>query len=1214
MKQWHFSRLIFFVCSLVIFVFAVSFSAIAAEDGISGAINKVNLITGQELEIIFDEPVTTAEAAYATFTVYVDGEEVDYEFLSYFDIGPYEKQPVVNIRLKTPLVSGPQTYHTITDKIAKRIAVEANHNGKKVTADWVPFYTFTDQLNADGTRGERGNRGSRGLMWVWGNENSRCSDASTVQVPTKVPNRLNPTDPSHYTDFQSNYRSAEWVVSTYVTAAIDRTIGRSEQLVNAANTQGMRVVIVGNGDSVYMVPEYRQLYVHGETTDWDTRVTIPGSRSCPIIVTTAEDVCRVKGDNAEPFSDTTFELMREFSRLFLELGVKDGWSQFPLGIYDDPDSYNCLKRLEENYANSKAKNLWSGTNMTRSLEDYFVLGTMVYFECLPESSTWQAESFPINTRREMLAYDLGLYESMVEIYGEWEYFVGGGTGSSDASRRWGAPWYKHNQIDNYTVVGDNIKAYAPLQVDEVNLISPSQVELVFNREIKDLDELRTLDNWELKWTPSTTNEIQIGSTTYTFKAGETYTFNADSNPSLVMEYYQWKTLTLKVTGNKFNTGYMGSEIGGFTEEEITKAFDSTLTVEEGYKPWFTEDAYYRDLNPVDMGFMGDLGDISGWQADTGTERTSYAVSPKVYDAQTPEFIAERKLVKAQPIPREAFYGMPSALDKGEYVRFDAEKGGYVAYDKNNNPLDGGKVQIPTAINGSLSVTFKGNPSVKDWAGNTLEAKTYDVKINPWQKQVMRSEKTGVYVYADGETQKNSLLVGCDYWDYMFSGGQDYLGQRIADGFNFFFYHKNVKTGEYGSAGLDILGYHNHMYMAPNRRSLYNAGPTVLYAEGLGYGICSSMEYSLLRDYPYTRYDHESIMHHEGVHSVEFPGMLYFTDLNFEAHEIWRKVKSDLWLDNNTYAGGSTAEWLATVSTYWFGTMRESVDGSVTGVWTPISTREELYEYDPTTYEFLKKIYYNGETYLDPAKVPGGKTALPGWDEEGNSINNDIIKWGLSFPGTMNEDRADWGITNEFRWISWGAPNKWDINMSTISGSGIQYGSGVVNPNYPERVNYTINYNPYLKAYHYIGSPSTTVDAYRSNHTLVLSGIVKELPAIKINDYNWIKLRDLAMLLQGSSKQFSVSYDETTGVIDIFTNKAYQSEGGELKNSLAVTEKATVSFQKVRIDGKFVDLTAYNVKGYNYFRLRDLASTLDFSLNYDANTKRINVDFTKPYDN
>ena len=43
-------------------------------------------------------------------------------------------------------------------------------------------------------------------MWVWGNENSRCSDESTAHVPTAVPNRLNPTNPEkHYTNFQSNY-------------------------------------------------------------------------------------------------------------------------------------------------------------------------------------------------------------------------------------------------------------------------------------------------------------------------------------------------------------------------------------------------------------------------------------------------------------------------------------------------------------------------------------------------------------------------------------------------------------------------------------------------------------------------------------------------------------------------------------------------------------------------------------------------------------------------------------------------------------------------------------------------------------------------------------------------------------------------------------------------------------------------------------------------
>ena len=1303
--------LVLFLVMAMVMLMAAG-TALAAET--PGALNQVRLITGQELELVYSQPIITAEQASQAFTVYVDGQKAEFDFLSYFAEGEYAKEPVVNLRLKTPLVSGAHTYHTITEDTAKRLVVEAG--GKKVTATWVPYYTFTDEMVEGSSKAVRSNRGSRGMMWVWGNENSRCSDASTVNVPTKVPNRLDPSSDKHYTDFQANYRSAQWVVSTYVTAAIDRTVGRSEQLVNAANAQGMRVVVVGNGQSVYTVPEYRQLYVHGKTTDWATRVTIGGSREIPVIVTTAEDVCRVKGGGAA-FSDCSFEMMREFSRLFLKLGVEDGWSKFVLGLYDEPDSYNCLKRITEAYTNAKSKKLWPGTDLLNSVEDYFVLGTMVYYECLPESSTWQKESFPINTRREMLEYDPDLYAALMEVYGEWEYFVGGGCGSSDISRRWAAPWYKHNQADNFTVEKGKIKKYEPLKVLETNLISASQVELVFNREIKDLDELRSLDNWALTWTPKEDEIIQIGEKNYSFKAGQTYTFDRNSEPQLTMEYYQWKTLTLKVTGNKFNSGFMGSEIGGFTADEIEKAFDSSLTVEQGYKPWFTEDAYYRDLNPIDAPFMGDLGDISGWQADIKDERTSYAVSPKVYDAQTPEFIQEYHLVKAKPIPREDFYGKPSALEKGEYIRFDAKRGGYVAYDKKNQALNNGKVRIPCGINGSMTVTFKGQPAVADWDGNLLKAGSYKVQLKPWTTQVMRSEKTGVYVYGDNITKKNSLLVGCDYWDYMFSGGQEHLGQRIADGFNFFFYHKNVKTGEYGSAGLDIIGYHNHMYQPPNRRSLYNTSPTVLYAEGLGYGICSSMEYSLLRDYQATRYDHESIMHHEGVHSVEFPGMLYFTDLNFEGHMVWRSIKSDRWLDDNTYAGGSMAEWLATVSTYWFGTMRESVDGSVTGVWTPISTREELYAYDPVTYQFLKKIYYNGETYLDPAKVPGGKTDLPGWDAQGKSINDNIIKWGLSYPSSMNEDRADWGVTNEFRWTSWGAPNQWDINMSFASGSGIRYGSGAFNPLYPERVSYGINHNPYLKEYHYLGDegcficfdanggrgemdtergtiggnftlpeaefsrrgysfsgwklensgrvlgegktikpegnvtlyaqwrkdPSAPdkeedkeavsgnqpgasayspmapqhaagakVPASASNNSLLLNGAAREFPAAKINGYNWLKLRDLAMILQGSGKQFSISYDAANKIIDIRSGEAYQSIGDELTTKLDGLKEAIASPQQIRIDGKYVSVAAYNIQGYNYLRLRDMAILLNFGVEYAEASGQVSLNLDAPY--
>ena len=1034
----------------------------------------VSLITDKEIEIVCSEPILSDAAAKAAFDVLVEGEPVEWEFLSYFDFGEYEDNPIINIRLKEPLTlrSRPFIQYDLGNEAAASLEVELKESGQKATAVWAPFYTYYDALNNNGTgsSGQWGNRGSRGLMWVWGNTDSRCAASTFADgVFDYIP-------ASNRSTYQGATAAGVPNTIANLTSSIDRTVGRSELFVQTAIDSGMHVVVVGNGKSVYTVPEFRELYVSGVTTDWDTRVTIGGNRDNPIVVTTAEDVYRVKS-----IDDNTYEFMLEFSRLFLELGIKDGWSNFPLGPYDEPDSYNALKRLQAAYVNAKAQNLWPGTIMLDSLEDYYVYGTMVFYETLPESATWQRELFPINTRREMLLYDPQLYQVLCEVHGEWEYHVGSISGNTDSARRWSGPWYKHSQADNYTVTEGVIHPYEPLKIVEANMISPSQVELVFNREVKDMDELRTLANWELNWTPAEDVTLNISGTTYEYKAGQTYIFSSTSSPRLVMEYYMWKTLTLKVTAHKFNSGLMSYDIGGFSQEEIDKAFDDTLTIEEGYKPWFSEDAYYRDLTPVGVSPMGDIGDISGWMADQSSSasgRTSMAVSPKVLATQTPEQIAAKRLVEAKKIPRTDFVGKPGALNKGEYVRYDAAKGGYVGYDKNNEPVNGGAVRFPASVNGVMTVTFKGSPAVSDWAGNELEAKAYTVQMKPWQTQVMRSEKTGVYVYADKETQKNSLLVACDYWDQMFSGTYENLGQRMADGFNFAFHHQNAKTGEYLTGGLDILGYHNHMYMAPNRRSQYSAGPTVLYAEGLGYAVCSSMEYSLLRDYQYTRYMHESIMHHEGAHSVEFPGMFYFTDLNFEVHEIWNILyAANTW--RNAYPNQNSAEWFGTLSTQWFGTQRESVDGTFTGVWTAISTREEIYTYDPLSYQFMKKVYYNGETYLDPAKLPApftGNSKVPGWDENGNSINDNIIKWGLTNPGTMNEDRADWGITDQFRWTSWGSPNVWDLTDSsnTLPGTGRRYQLGVENPDFPGRADYGPNYNPYLLSYKYKTTNEVTV--------------------------------------------------------------------------------------------------------------------------------------------
>ncbi len=54
-------------------------------------------------------------------------------------------------------------------------------------------------------------------------------------------------------------------------------------------------------------------------------------------------------------------------------------------------------------------------------------------------------------------------------------------------------------------------------------------------------------------------------------------------------------------------------------------------------------------------------------------------------------------------------------------------------------------------------------------------------------------------------------------------------------------------------------------------------------------------------------------------------------------------------------------------------------------------------------------------------------------------------------------------------------------------------------------------------------------------------------------------------------------------------------GGELTNLPGNSEKAIPTMAKVYIDGDEISPTIYNIKGYNYFKLRDIAKALDFKV-------------------
>lgn len=128
-------------------------------------------------------------------------------------------------------------------------------------------------------------------------------------------------------------------------------------------------------------------------------------------------------------------------------------------------------------------------------------------------------------------------------------------------------------------------------------------------------------------------------------------------------------------------------------------------------------------------------------------------------------------------------------------------------------------------------------------------------------------------------------------------------------------------------------------------------------------------------------------------------------------------------------------------------------------------------------------------------------------------------------------------------------------------------------------------------------------AVLSPQNLKVNGTIINCEKYNIDGSNYFKLRDLAAILNGTGSQFDVGYDTAKRLITITTNHAYTTANGtELVVGEDKSATAKVSTQAIMIDGaERSDLSAYNIGGNNYFKLRDLGTALGFDVDYDAAT-------------
>ncbi len=137
---------------------------------------------------------------------------------------------------------------------------------------------------------------------------------------------------------------------------------------------------------------------------------------------------------------------------------------------------------------------------------------------------------------------------------------------------------------------------------------------------------------------------------------------------------------------------------------------------------------------------------------------------------------------------------------------------------------------------------------------------------------------------------------------------------------------------------------------------------------------------------------------------------------------------------------------------------------------------------------------------------------------------------------------------------------------------------------------------------------TPKQAMPTTSSVIVDGSAVSFEAYNIDGNNYFKLRDIAMTLSGTQKQFNVGYNSENNSISLTFGQPYDVVGGEMSLSGETSTKTAVpTTSNIYLDGQKIELTAYFIDGNNFFKLRDIGTEIDFHVAWDDSTKTIGLD-------
>lgn len=134
----------------------------------------------------------------------------------------------------------------------------------------------------------------------------------------------------------------------------------------------------------------------------------------------------------------------------------------------------------------------------------------------------------------------------------------------------------------------------------------------------------------------------------------------------------------------------------------------------------------------------------------------------------------------------------------------------------------------------------------------------------------------------------------------------------------------------------------------------------------------------------------------------------------------------------------------------------------------------------------------------------------------------------------------------------------------------------------------------------------------STHKITVDNALVSPRGYNVEGNNYFKLRDLAFILNGKADQFNVTWDAANNRILITTKTPYKAVEGDMDASVSAEIKSFVpSDSNIVLDGKPVSLSGYRINGNNYYKVRDVAAAIGFSIDYDEQTETVRIMSNSP---